>query len=72
MTAPDPEKEPTSETSEKAAIRKTHAEYIGDMARPSMSKQDFDKRQHEETERQRAKEKSDKNNEGQPPARPDR
>lgn len=70
MSGPDPKREPNSETEEKKAIGKTHEEYVGDMAQPSRSKADYEK--HKEYERQKAREKSDKNAGGQPPAKPDR
>jgi|GEM_PF-6792583 len=69
MSGPDPQREQKSETAEKAAIRKTHEEFIGDMARPSQNKEDYEK--HKEKEKQRAREKSDKNTEDQPKPRPD-
>lgn len=50
MTEPEPE--PRSETPEKKSIRKTHEEYIGDEAQPSLSKQEYEKAQRE---RQREK-----------------
>lgn len=43
MTGPDPQREPRSETAEKKGINKTHEEFIGDQARPSMTKQEYEK-----------------------------
>lgn len=69
MAQPDPDREPQSETDEKDAIHKTHEEFAGDMARPSVRKEDYEK--HKQQERQRAREKSDKNPGDQPKAKPE-
>ncbi len=60
MPAPDPQREPQSTTPEKDAITKTHEEFVGDMARPSISKQDYEKK--------KAAEKA--KSEGKQPGRP--
>lgn len=69
MSGPDPQREQKSETAEKGAIQKTHEEFIGDMAQPSVRKKDYEK--HKETEKQKAREKSDQNKGDQPKAKPD-
>jgi len=49
MTGPDSEREPKSETSEKKSITKTHEEFIGNEARPSLTKQEYEKRKRNQS-----------------------
>lgn len=63
MTGPEPKREPGSETPEKENVGKTHEEFVGDMARPSVSKKEYEKRKR--------KEKSEPRNDSQKePGRP--
>lgn len=48
MTRPDPQREPRTETAEKKGIGKTHEEFIGDMAGPSISRKEYEERKREE------------------------
>lgn len=41
----DPTPEPDSTTREKDTIRKSQEEFVDDMARPSMTQQEYDERQ---------------------------
>ena len=45
MERQNPPPEPESETPEKPSIRKTQEEFIGDMAQPSISKEEYEKQE---------------------------
>ncbi len=51
-TERDPTPEPDSTTREKDSIRKSQEEFVGDMARPSMTQQEYDKQQGKGEEKQ--------------------
>lgn len=69
MKRQNPKPEPKSETPEKPSIHKTHEEFIGDMARPSINKKEYEKQQQEKA---RKKEESrDSTHPGSPTSHPD-
>lgn len=47
MNPPDPQREPQSDTAEKKSITKTHEEFAGKEAEPSISKRDYEAKKRE-------------------------
>jgi hypothetical protein len=70
MTGTDPDREPQSETAEKGSIRKTHEEFIGDMAQPSVRKEDYERRK--KNERQKSGEEGAPSAPGAPDSKPNK